>query len=257
MSQQWSPDGNQWWDGMVWRQVSPDKGQYFDGQAWRPIPNAQFKSVPPTAPLGGGPKKPGKAGRNIGIIVAVVIFLAVCGSLANAGKHSPTAAIKSPSPTSKATSIPTAKATATSIPTAKATAAPTPNGSCAPQPCANDNYGWVVTVSNVQYGADSGNQFETPEVGNVYVTLNLAFTNKTGHSQSADPASFKLIDANGVSHDFTSIDICPLWSSVDIAPGGSYGPKCTAFEAVAGKPTGLVLDWNPSFFGGDYKIKLS
>jgi hypothetical protein len=101
------------------------------------------------------------------------------------------------------------------------------------------------------------NQFEHPEAGNVYVTMMLTLTNKTTESLRADPFLFHLIDGNGVNHTITTLTTCQLWSGVDIASGGSYGPKCTAFEAVAGKPTSIFLDWTPSGLGGDYKMKLS
>ena len=43
-----------------------------------------------------------------------------------------------------------------------------------------------------------------------------------------------------------------------VVPGGVYGPKCTTFEASAGKPNGLVLICRPGgAFGGDYNIKLN
>jgi hypothetical protein len=109
----------------------------------------------------------------------------------------------------------------------------------------------------VHYGASSGNEFNNPESGNVFVTMDLTFTNKTSDSQSAALAYFKLVDANGVSHDATLMVSCDYWSSVDIAPGGSYGPKCSPFQATAGKPTGLVLLWTPSGFGGSYRIKIT
>ena len=44
---------------------------------------------------------------------------------------------------------------------------------------------------------------------------------------------------------------------MNVTSGASYGPKCLAFEAAAGKPSGLVLVWTPGFGGGDYNIKLS
>jgi hypothetical protein len=51
---------------------------------------------------------------------------------------------------------------------------------------------------------------------------------------------------------------CEIWSGVTVVPGGTYGPKCTTFEATAGKTNGLVLIWRPGgAFGGDYNIKLN
>jgi hypothetical protein len=221
-------------------QYSPDGKFWWNGQAWVPV-------QAPAVPIA----RQGHALRNVAIgcggLIGVLIVLGIIGSLANGGNSSKS----TPTPTSTAT--PTSKASAAFV----APGLPTRDGSCSPQPCANDNYGWIVNVSNVRYGVDTGNQFEHPEAGNVYVTLDLTFTNKTNKSQSANPLYFKLIDGNGVKHDITSITTCQVWSAVDIAAGGSYGPKCTAFEAVAGKPAGLVLDWTPSLIGGNYKMKLT
>jgi len=183
-------------------------------------------------------------------VVGVLILLGIIGSFASSGQ---TAVRATPAPASKATAIASARPAGA----ASASAAPTRDGSCTPQPCANDNYGWIVTVSNVKYGASSGNQFNNPEPGNVFVTMDLTFTNKTSDSRPADESMFKLIDGGGVSHDITLMVSCPSWQGVDVGPGASYGPKCIAFQATGGKPAGLVLIWNPSYFGGSYKMKLS
>jgi hypothetical protein len=226
---QYSPDGKFWWNGQVWVPVAP---------AAVPVPRQS------------------NALRNIGIgcgaIVGIGLLISVIGSLANGGRTS-TSVTSTPTPASTSQAAPTSRPTTAPV----AATAPPRDGSCSPQPCANDNYGWIVTVSQVIYGADSGNPYENPEAGNVYVSLTLTFTNKTSNAHSASPVNFKLIDGNGVSHTYTFTENCPSWSSVDIAPGGSYGPKCTVFEATAGKPAPIVLDWNPSLFGGDYKMKLS
>jgi len=130
-------------------------------------------------------------------------------------------------------------------------------GSCAPQPCANDSFGWVVTVSDVKYDAPSGNDFEKPETGNVFVTVNVTFTNKTGKEQHASPTEFVLVDGAGVKHVITYMIACPIWDAVNLTPGATLGPRCLAFEGTAGKPTGLTLVWTPTFLGRVYQLKLS
>lgn len=156
-----------------------------------------------------------------------------------------------------ATATPAAAAATTKAATAAPAAAPTRNGSCAPQPCANDNYGWIVTVSDVKYDVQSGNQFEKPEAGNVYVIMNVTFTNQLDQEQHANPAEFVLQDGAGIKHTITFMSACESWSPVNVTKGATLGPKCLAFEAAAGKPSGLVLVWTPSGFGGGYNIKLS
>jgi Domain of unknown function (DUF4352) len=232
------------------RQISPD-GQYeWDGTAWQP------NQSPPPPPVGNlpPPKKKGHGVRNAAIVIGLLLLGTVVAVASNSGSSKPTA---TPVATAKpAVAAATAKP-AVAAATAKPAAAPARDGSCSPQPCANDNYGWIVNVSSLVYGAASSNEFIQPEAGNVYVTMNVTFTNKTGSSQTANPYLFKLTDGAGVSHNITFNADCPSWSQVDIAAGSAYGPKCMVFEAVAGKPTGMTLDWTPSGLGGDYKIKVS
>lgn len=148
---------------------------------------------------------------------------------------------------------------ASAAPVAKPpTAAPAArDGSCAPQPCANDNYGWIVTFSNLRYDA-SGGQFEHPEAGNVFVFLDVTFTNKLDREQHANPSAFVLADGAGIKHTWRPlIDACPTWDPVNLTKGATLGPKCVSFEATAGKPGGLILTWTPGGFGSGYAVKLS
>jgi len=137
------------------------------------------------------------------------------------------------------------------------TGSPGEAGACAPQPCANDSLGWVVTVSDVRYDAPVGNDFEKPETGNVFLTVNVTFTNKTSKEQRASPTEFVLVDGVGVKHVITYMIACPIWDAVNVTPGATLGPRCLAFESVAGKPAGLTLVWTPTVFGRDYQLKLS
>jgi hypothetical protein len=153
------------------------------------------------------------------------------------------------------TQIPTSPPTATLAPAAT----PNPAGSCSPQPCANDNYGWILTVSNVKYDARSAYEFEKPEQGNVFVTMTVTFTNKKDQEQHANPTAFVLLDGSGVKHTWKPMisGSCQSWEPVNVTPGATFGPRCLSFEASAGKPAGLALVWTPTFAGGDYTLKLS
>jgi hypothetical protein len=131
-----------------------------------------------------------------------------------------------------------------------------PSDACSPQPCANDGDGWIVTVSDLSYGAQSGNRYEAPAAGSVYVTMSITFTNQTSGPRRAIPGSFVLLDGAGVRHPVISIGTCQLWEPLDVAAGATLGPRCLAFEATAGRPTGLDLTWTPTPGGDDQEIEL-
>jgi hypothetical protein len=168
-------------------------------------------------------------------------------AVANSGNQSKTAS-----------TTPTVAATRTAAPGPTRTpAVANPAGTCAPQPCANDNYGWIVTVSDVKYDVRPGSEFDKPEQGNVFVTMNVVFTNKKDQEQHANPTAFVLLDGAGVKHTWKPMisASCQTWDPVNVTSGAIFGPKCLSFEAAGGKPAGLVLLWTPSL--GDYRIKLT
>ncbi len=228
---QYSPDGRYWWDGHQWVPVQQPAG-----------------GPPGTTP----PRRRRRWPWVVGIgTVVLVVLLGVCTAAVGLTSGSK----KQQASTAGAQAV--AKSTPTASTAPKATTAPARNGSCSPQPCANDNYGWIVTINDLKYDAPSGNQFESPEAGNVYVTITVTFTNKTSQEQHANPTEFVLQDGAGIKHTITIVDACPAWQPVNLTSGATLGPKCLAFEATAGKPAGLTLVWTPSGFGGGYNIKLS
>ena len=89
----------------------------------------------------------------------------------------------------------------------------------------------------------SGNQFITPETGNVFVTIMVQFRNNAKSSKSATPFDFKLA-AGGVERDPAITSPCEAWSSVDVSPGATFGPKCLGFEVASGNRSG-TLKWRP------------
>lgn len=230
---------------------SPDRQWWWDGVQWVPASQApqQHPPAPPTPPsrTSAGTSRAALF-IGVGVGVAVLLLTGVCVAAVGSSRS------PRPAPVAVAKSPATAQTTAPKA-TATPAMAPARDGSCTPQPCANDNYGWIVVVSDVKYDVQSGNQFERPEAGNVFVTLNVTFTNQLEQEQHASPFQFVLLDGAGVKHTTTLLGPCRPWSAVNVTMGGTYGPKCLAFEAVAGKPNGLVLVWTPSF--GDYRIKLS
>lgn len=265
MGTQWD-ETRQWWfdqEQKRWRPVaewqgepppappptsgpwSDDRQHWFDQEQkrWRPAAEWQGEPPPPPTPRKRGQRWPWVVGGAVALVVLMGVCLAAVNSSSSSLQSTATVA------------TPTAAAKATAQPTATPTPAPTRNGSCGPQPCANDNYGWIVVVSDVKYDVPSGNQFIKPEAGNVFVTLSVTFTNKLDSEQHANPFQFVLLDGAGVKHTVALLGPCESWQAVNVTKGGTFGPKCLAFQAAAGKPTGLVLVWTPSF--GDYQMKLT
>ena len=234
----WSDDRQWWWDGTRWR------------------PAAEYRQ--PHQPIRPQPRKlarrPWAAGGAAALVVvtgvclaALVVLTGVCvAAVANStGSRLRSAWVSTPRP---------ARVAAT---TAAPTPAPSRAGSCSPEPCANDNYGWTVTVSDVRYDVPSRDKFENPEAGNVFVTMNVTFTNQLDQEQHANSLQFVLVDGAGVKHMVAYPGPCASWQAVNVTRGATFGPKCLAFQATAGEPNGLVLVWTPSFVGGGYQIKLS
>jgi Domain of unknown function (DUF4352) len=118
----------------------------------------------------------------------------------------------------------------------------------------------VVNGLELDQGAVEGANpaVEKPEAGNAFVAVDVSFTNKVKTEQHANPTEFVLQDGAGIKHQITFMTTaCPVWEAVNVTPGATFGPKCLAFQASAGKPNGLVLVWTPSLVGGGYNMKLS
>jgi Domain of unknown function (DUF4352) len=220
--------------------LSPDGRYQWDGHQW--VPNGP----PPPAPRARPGIWPWIAGG------VAVLFLGVCTLAAASSGSDSRQTAASPAQPAAATA---AAAPAEAAPAAPA--APVRDGSCAPRPCANDSYGWIVTVGNVRYGASSGSAWQRPEAGNVFVTLEVTFTNQLAAEQHANPFHFVLRDGAGVKHKIRYLDSCRAWDAVNLTTGATFGPRCLAFEATSGSPAGLTLVWTPQPMGGDYDIPLS
>jgi hypothetical protein len=227
---QYSQDGKWWWDGQNWVAVQQ-----------------QARGGPPAGVPGSAKRRRGP-GLWIGLAMGLVVLMGICTvAVANSGSSSRSSAKTSAAP---AATAPTAAKSATA-------AAPARDGSCAPQPCANDNYGWIATISNLRYGAQAS-QFEQPEAGNVFVMVDVTFANKLDQEQHANPTEFVLMDGAAIKHTWRPLaEGCATWEPVNLTKGATLGPKCLSFEAAAGKPSPLTLVWTPTGFGGGYSIKLS
>lgn len=205
-------------------QLSPDGRYFWDGAAWRPVAAA--------------PRPPRRWPWIVGIAAVALVLLGVCSAALSDGAQ------RSAAPAAAAL-------TAVSPPVVAPSAA---QPACAP-PCASVD-GLTVTVGGFRYGASSGNGFERPEAGNVYVTVQVSFVNGTPTEQHVNPYQFVLQDGAGVKHAIAWwMDACPVWSGVNLTAGASLGPKCLAFQATAGSPNGLILVWTPGR-SGDHEIPL-
>lgn len=86
------------------------------------------------------------------------------------------------------------------------------------QSCAEVN-GLVVELSNLMFNVSSDNQFITPESGNVWVTVDVTFVNKSNSNQRVSPIDFKLRSA-GVEHSYEFIGPCESWLGCGSHPWG-------------------------------------
>lgn len=152
------------------------------------------------------------------------------------------------------TNAPEQTNTTPTTPTTQTETTPAPEtGATCTKPCADSN-GWIVEVKAFKYDVPSGNEFITPESGNVFVTIDVEFINHSSSSRSAAAYDFKLA-SGGVERDAEILSPCESWSSVDVAPGASYGPKCLGFEVASGNRTG-TLKWRPGLIR-TYEIPVS
>jgi hypothetical protein len=214
-----SPDGNWWWDGQRWVPARPVDPRYrWDGSVSR----RRRRSWP-------------------WLLAGAMALLLVLGVWAGAAGGQASRS----------------RAGVAGGGSAAAPAADAAQRTCAPQPCASDDAGLSVSASDVQYDAAPGRPFDHPEPGNVLVTVSVTFANAASAEQHADPFNFVLQDGGGVKHPVRWTTFCPLWTGVNVTAGASYGPKCLAFEAVAGRPQPLTLVWTPALFGQDHPIRLS
>ncbi len=186
--------------------------------------------------------------KRLGIGCGAVVVLLIISVATSCGGNG--SASSKPAATDQTQAGQAASAAKTPIPARKA-----PAPACQ-QPCAVHN-GVVVTVTNVVYGASSGNEFETPEAGNVYVTMNVDMKNNGDQEANFNPTSFVLLDGKGIKHTVTFTDSCPVFDAVNLTKGADSGPKCIAFEASANAPHGLTLVWTPGLLSGDINIKLT
>jgi hypothetical protein len=244
-----SPDGAYLWDGTRWiahgpGALSPDRAHIWNGTQW--VPNATGHSTV-------SPQKKGHLLRNSGIgCVGLIGLLVFVGILGNALGGSTSG--KNPSASGGGTTLASAGPAATPKTTVPATA---PATGCAPKPCASA-FSLTVHISGLNRNAPLG-MFIQPEAGNHLVLMQMTMHNDGGRdTKNANPFDFRLRDASGLTHDITFSDApgCDTWSSVDLAPGATLGPKPLCFEA-AGDPNGnLSLVWSPSIFSSPQEIHL-
>lgn len=115
--------------------------------------------------------------------------------------------------------------------------------------------GKKVTVTSVERNWQSGNEYIVADSGNEYVKVQVAIENNSNSRVSYDTFDWKIQDSKGVIQD---VDINTY--SVDGGlNGGELAPdgKVSGFMVfqVPAEDSGLVISYNPSFFG-DKKIEI-
>jgi hypothetical protein len=125
-----------------------------------------------------------------------------------------------------------------------------PSTACAPRPCATVN-GFSVHVVSVDW-AHPAPFWLTVEPGSQLAQVTLSFENVGRSEQHADPFQFVLQDELRVKHAVVlGVD---GWQGVNLAPGGTFGPRSIDFMVASGTASG-VLVWHPDF--RDHPITLS
>lgn len=207
------------------KRYSNDHRWWWDGQRWTPASQTSAPpalGAPPAGPINAPglwaavPQKKGHGLRNAGIgfagcaglIVIAIIALAALGSFGG---------------------------------TSGSGAHPTP---CSPKPCGSAD-GVVVSFSGLNQNAPSGTHV-LPE-GYYLVLLQITMLNGSSETRNVSPYDFKLHDAAGWLRDvlFSDAPSCNAWQAVDVAPGGSLGPKPLCFAASGDPNGGLSLEWSP------------
>ena len=200
--------------------VSPDGAWMWNGAQWVPNAPVQPMMMQPAYVMA-APSKSHTGLKIAGFTcLGIVILLVAIAALGLFGVNQAVNAVTSP---------------------------PAVDSGCAPAPCAVKD-GFEIDVTGVDRNVPPG-QFATPEAGNHYVVVHVRAVNHSSSSEGFNPLDFSLIDSAGAKHSTTVISDapdCEIWSAVDVAPGGHYGPKSLCFEASGPTSAALKLAWAPA-----------
>lgn len=112
-----------------------------------------------------------------------------------------------------------------------------------------------LTVTDVQRNYKTGNEYTKAETGNEFVKVTVKIKNNSDDKISVSPLEFKVLDSNGVYHDYNYLVLKEPLKSVDLAKGGSISGS-VAFE-VPKNDTNLKLVYTPSLWSDEQvEIKL-
>lgn len=114
-----------------------------------------------------------------------------------------------------------------------------------------------VTVSEVERGWNSGNQFIVPDSGQEYVKVQVSIKNNSSSTISYNSFDWKLKNSNGVIKDVDGavFTVDGALNSGELASGGNVA-GFLVFQAPAGD-AGLTLQYSPMFWSSkqlDIKI---
>jgi Domain of unknown function (DUF4352) len=182
--------------------TSADGAWRWTGSQWVPNTPPPPSAAPPHS--SGGRRRARGAFVVLGVVTALIVVVAVIATATSGGKSGSTASRGS---------------------TATSHTATAPSQAACTQPCATAD-GATVTVSQVQYGASSGNEFEAPEPGNVYVTMQVDLRNSGDREANLNAYNFVLRDGRGIKHTTSwLINSCPGFDPVNITKGADSGRR--------------------------------
>lgn len=114
------------------------------------------------------------------------------------------------------------------------------DAACSPQPCANAS-GFVVYVDRIEWQYNPPGIFR-PEAGNQFARVTIRFANHATSEKHADPFQFVLEDQQRVKHALVYAG--DGWQAVNLAPGGTFGPRAIDFQVSSGTLAGALI-WTP------------
>lgn len=226
-------------------------------------PPGPEQALPPSPPAPASPpnrswwEQRSKFQKLLMVVGAILVALFVIGRLNQPATPSATQASSSASQ-STATTAPTATIapTASAVPTARAAPKATVLAPAAcVAPCGNAN-GYTLTINSANRNAPT-DEFSKPEPGTHLVIVTMTFKNGSNDTQRPDSFCCRLTDSLGAtrSEAFSIAPGCESWQGVDLAKGGSLGPKNMCFAAAGDPNAPLTLVWSPSFGASDVSIR--
>ncbi len=219
--------------------------RYFDGRAW-----TEHYSAPTQQLAGPPPRKKNRTPLIVGSVVALVVAIAILGSMGGGDKTPSSTSVEQDSAASAAPFIPSTAA-APSTPTAAPVGSAVRDGKFEFQ---------VLDIATSKTVSDpTGNPYMTATAQGTFVVITLSVKNIGNEPQNYFGQNQKVIDSSGREYSpnseadmYMNTDVAPLG---DINPGNSIQVK-VPFDVPPG--TNLTeLELHDSMFSGGVSIKLA